>query len=829
MQVDAFLDATANGLISFTGNGGLTVNAHGVSSGTQGVYAVAHADLNANAIHQTVANGQGNIDVTASAQGIGNAIDDAIAVAEFSADADVGGLLFQGNIDAHATAIDPGAGGMVAFGAANLQGNSGVTVDGNMSVSGNLTGNGLDVGSLQFDAGGELVTVYQRFGSASLLVNAAHGNVALGGVSVLTSGNLTATGTPQGPTPPPIDWPNAAGAWSDANITGVNVSVGNVHVGANAADMAHNAAAIAYEHLAIKATGTLNAGSVSVNAQMTAPTDAHNAFALSLTQLSGSGIALGHLGQDAQVNAGAGVTGNVGAVANLIVDGRGGMVNLGNGVSVVVNAADLSSNGQALAYANADIAAAAGVTVNGPTDIQVNLLTKTRGSGVALIDVGTDDSQHFQPMTYGQAFAGLTIDPSAASAGIKTGAITVGASADLLAVSGPYNGGARAYVNLEASHGSVNIGGPLLVTANVRSQGQAGGNASANATTDIHGAKSVTLGNATVTAGASAQGAGLGQNAKAQSLLKITADNGNINGKSMQDNATAVHLGTGGKGVVTAKAMSLIDATHGNVTLTGDLVLATAHAPNDSASHGTASANLIIHAGKNVAVTGGGLKAEAEALVPFGQAPSRAKALVKVTAGKNISIKGNETALAVATGSHSGQKATANVFDHAGTAGFGQLAIFGNVMAIASADPINDHAQASVTLIANRILIVGQTPTAIANAGSLSAFAKSRFGKRVNRHGHNGTTAAARVTLNADPGGIIIINDSSTGIGFLRNPNADALQAMPIYDQVFPSGSLYAVPVTIDGKPCGTLGGLAAKGPEACGSPINISAVVDGP
>jgi hypothetical protein len=158
----------------------------------------------------------------------------------------------------------------------------------------------------------------------------------------------------------------------------------------------------------------------------------------------------------------------------------------------------------------------------------------------------------------------------------------------------------------------------------------------------------------------------------------------------MQDNATAVHLGTGGKGVVTAKAMSLIDATHGNVTLTGDLVLATAHAPNDAASHGTANAALILHAGKNIAVNGGGLKAEAEALVPFGQA--RANALIEVTAGKNISVKGNMTALALATGSHSGQRATANVFAHAGTAGFGQLSIFGNVMAIASADPINDHA-----------------------------------------------------------------------------------------------------------------------------------------
>jgi hypothetical protein len=823
VQALASLDAVAGSKVALANDAGLTVNAHAVSSGTHAVTAIAQGILQANAIQQAAANGQGNMAISASAIGMGNGIDDAMAVALFSADADVGGILLQNNVDIHANAVDPGAGNMLAFAYGNLTANSGITVDGDIALTADLTGNGLAAGSFHLASLDVPVTLYRRFGSASLTVDANHGNVALGGVSLLASANLTATGTPHGGHVAP----GTAGAWTVAHVTAGTGNVlfgGPVHLGANAADMAHGAAPVAYGHLVAKAGHNLTAGSVSVNAAVVAPTNAHNAFALALGQLSASGSQLtaGHLGLNAQANAGAGVTGDVGAVADLTVNGHAGQVTLGS-LSLDANALDLGSSGAALAYANADVLGGAGVTVNGLTSVTAELKTKTKGSGVASIDVGS----HIQPMNYGQAFAGLTIDPSAASAGIKTGAITVDANADLLAVSGPYNGGARTYVNLDASHGAVTIGGPFLATANVVSQGQGGGNASANATTDIHGAKGVKLGNATVTANASAQGGGLGQNAKAQSLLKITADNGNITGKSMQDNATALHLGTGGKGVVTAKAMSLIDATNGNVTLTGDLVLATAHAPNDAASQGTANANLILHAGKNISVTGGGLKAEADALVPFGQA--RAKALVKVTAGQNISIKGNETALAVATGSHSGQKATANILDHAGTAGFGQPSIFGNVMAIASADPINDQAHASVNLIANRILIVGRNPTAIANAGSLSAFAKSRFGKRVIRHGHNGTTAAAQVTLNADKAGIIIINDSSTGVGFFKNPNGDALQAMPIYDQIFPSGSLYAVPVTIDGKPCGTLGGLAAKGPASCGSPINISDVVDGP
>ena len=62
----------------------------------------------------------------------------------------------------------------------------------------------------------DLVQLYQRFGSASLHVDAQHGDVSLGGVSVLANANLTATGTPHGGNG--IGSLGTAGAWADAHI-----------------------------------------------------------------------------------------------------------------------------------------------------------------------------------------------------------------------------------------------------------------------------------------------------------------------------------------------------------------------------------------------------------------------------------------------------------------------------------------------------------------------------------------------------------------------------------------------------------------------------------
>ena len=290
-------------------------------------------------------------------------------------------------------------------------------------------------------------------------------------------------------------------------------------------------------------------------------------------------------------------------------------------------------------------------------------------------------------------------------------------------------------------------------------------------------------------------------------------------------------MGSGGHGVVTAKALSSLDAVTGNVTITGDKTLALAQGQHVM-SHATASADIVLHGGHDVAVTGGGLLAQAGALASFAQAPDQAGALIDVTAGSDIFLGGNVTALATAIGSHSGQSATANIFAHAGTGGFGHLTMIGNATAIAFADPVNDHALASVSLIANQMLIIGANPVASAIAGGKSAFRKGHRTTSTKRNGGSGTTAVARINIKTDPGGLIVINDSSTGvIPSFSNPNADALQAMPIYDQTFPSGSLMAIPLSVDGKPCGALGGPgAAKGAAACRqAPINISNIVDGP
>ncbi len=819
----ASLDVAAGQTLNLVNKADLRVNAHAVSSGTKAVTAVALAHLDANAIHEAVANGQGNIAITASALGIGHNIDDAIAVASFTADADVGGILFQNNLDVHAKAVDPGTGRMTALGFAAIDANSGITVDGDISLTGDLTGNGLVAGSLNL---AHVAAVFQRFGSASLHVDAEHGDVSLGGVSVLANTKLTATGTPQAGNG--IGSLGTAGAWADAHINAQNGDLtldGPVHVGANLTDAGHGGSPIARAHLGASAGGNLTAGNVTINAQVTAP-NAHNAFGLALGEFSASGNQLIIKPAMSSMNALAQCRcrrqRHVGAVADLETDAHGEKVTIANGLALNANAVDFGS-GAALAYANADIQGAAGVSVKGQTAITADLTTKTKGGGQADIDVGDND---FKTMNYGWASAGLTIDPHA---DIKTGAITVDADADLLATAGPYSGGARALLNLNAADGAVAIGGPLVVTADVVSQGKFGGNALGIASALIHGKEGVSLGNAMVSGSASAAGGGLGQNAHALGSLKIKAETGNITAKSLTVVADAIHNGSDGHGVVTATALTSLDAVTGNVTITGDKTLALAQAPH-AISHATASADIVLHAGHDLAVTGGGL--QAQALASFAQAPDQAAAIIDVTAGSDIFLGGNVTALAVAIGSHSGQSAVANIFAHAGTGGFGHMAIIGNVSAIASADPVNDHALASVTLIANQMLIIGANPVALAIAGGKSAFRKAHRTTGSKRNGASGTTAVARNTINTEPGGLIVINDSSTGVTpSFSNPNADALQAMPIYDQTFPSGSLMAIPLSVDGKPCGALGGPgAAKGNAACRqAPINISNVVDGP
>ncbi len=158
-----------------------------------------------------------------------------------------------------------------------------------------------------------------------------------------------------------------------------------------------------------------------------------------------------------------------------------------------------------------------------------------------------------------------TLNVNADTGKITGKSVTVTADAHMLGVGLAHSGGARAILNVNAADGAVAIGGPLVVTGDVVSKGN-GGNVSGTASAVIHGKDGVTLGNATVRGTAS----GLGENAKALAALKIKAETGNITGKSLSVAANAVHLGTGGQGVVTAKALSSLDAVTGNVTITGD-------------------------------------------------------------------------------------------------------------------------------------------------------------------------------------------------------------------------------------------------------------------
>jgi hypothetical protein len=383
------------------------------------------------------------------------------------------------------------------------------------------------------------------------------------------------------------------------------------------------------------------------------------------------------------------------------------------------------------------------------------------------------------------------------------------------------------------------------VTGHVVGEGTQGGNASAVASARIHGRRGVSLGTASVLAVASALGGGTGQNADAEAVLELLANDGNIHANSVDAAAVASHMGSAGQGVAHANALASLDASNGNVDIIGGAAIALAYAPKDSVSYAAATAALDLHAGMNLGVHGGGLLAEALANGTFGQAPGHANALIDVTAGSDVFIAGNIVSLAAAKGSHSGQVATANINVHAGTAGFGSLDIFGNVVALASADPVNDHALASITLAANRILLVGANPVASANAGDVTAYLKTHFTRRRQRFGPNGSSALSRITITTDPGGLIVINDSgggSTGTGFgsgFSRTNADALLALPIYDETYPSGAgVRPIPLTVDGKLCGMLGGAGGGGqagadnkpPAACEQPpINLSGLVDGP
>jgi hypothetical protein len=126
---------------------------------------------------------------------------------------------------------------------------------------------------------------------------------------------------------------------------------------------------------------------------------------------------------------------------------------------------------------------------------------------------------------------------------------------------------------MNAADGAVAIGGPLVVTADVVSDGKFGGNASGIASAIIDGKDGVMLGNATVLGSASAGGGGLGQNANALASLKIDAETGDITATSLTVDAEADLLGTAGLHTGVARAGLNVNAADGAGTIGGPLLV----------------------------------------------------------------------------------------------------------------------------------------------------------------------------------------------------------------------------------------------------------------
>ena len=118
-----------------------------------------------------------------------------------------------------------------------------------------------------------VVQLYQRFGSASLHIDAQHGDVSLGGVSVLANAKLTGTGTPMAGNG--IGSLGTAGAWADAHINARN---GRSDLGRSRACRreCHGRGPWRLAHRARPPRGLRRrqprrAGNVTINAQVSAP------------------------------------------------------------------------------------------------------------------------------------------------------------------------------------------------------------------------------------------------------------------------------------------------------------------------------------------------------------------------------------------------------------------------------------------------------------------------------------------------------------------------------------------------------------------------------
>jgi hypothetical protein len=230
----------------------------------------------------------------------------------------------------------------------------------------------------------------------------------------------------------------------------------------------------------------------------------------------------------------------------------------------------------------------------------------------------------------------------------------------------------------------------------------------------------------------------------------------------------------------------------------------------------------MLDASHDVFITAGGAFVGASANMPNGSAfGSHAKgtASMLIEAGHDISINGNVGAAAIGIGGGTGDVANAIVDIEAGFLGSGDVTMFGNLFAFAFADPVNDHALASITVNAhNDIFVLGADPVASAHAGNAAAFLSTHFTNEVIGLGSPSSTAIARITIRAG-GNITFINPLENKDQIL------ALFALPTHTPTIASVDLDIIQMLIDGEDCGVLGSAGAdpKVAAACAKgPINV-------
>ncbi len=466
----------------------------------------------------------------------------------------------------------------------------------------------------------------------------------------------------------------------------------------------------------------------------------------------------------------------------------------GGAIAVIADTDD-HGNGAAFADAFASLDASSGsVSVNGNINVQAALLGNGLEFGTtSLSPLGIEDR------VANVGFASAELFVTADDGAIGLNGVTVAAAALLTnpgparftgeelarladGGGGPAGGGARATLEISASSGDVALRGPINVSAAAQAA-----------------ARDLTL-------LASANGS-------------IDAGSGNISlARPLTVAALSQALGTEDAAAEAVSNAQLFAG--GDITLPGAGVWAKAVAPVSEFGDASAFATLLLSAGEDIAITHSGAFARASANAPF--ATSHAvvgSADLQILAGHDVSIQGNLIVTAVALGGGTGNSANAivNVQADSSSLGSGNLNMFGDIVALAFADPQNDHALASITLHAhNDIFVIGDDPIANAHAGTAAAFLQVHFTDSLSDSGANGSLATARITITAGGSIVFVPLDESQRL---------ALQALPTHTPNLNSGSLTSIQLLIDGQDCGVLGSAGAdqgKGQGCAKSAINF-------